>query len=157
LYTQSEYQIIKATLKNIPDICVLERTIFTKELQKSELESQLNNPLFYFGLLKLRESFIGYYQMVIIEGEAELYQIGVEEKFRGQGLGDLLIKHLLNELEKLHIRKVFLDVKSTNVIAIKFYEKYGFKRLGIRSSYYNMGEDALILERDFNGVVYKKK
>ena len=41
-----------------------------------------------------------------------------------------------------------LEVRDSNIIAIKFYEKRGFKKISVRKNYYqDTHEDAIIYEK----------
>ena len=52
--------------------------------------------------------------------------VGVIDKFRGKGLGDLLLNYTLKQIENKRFQKVSLEVYSNNIIAINLYRKYGF-------------------------------
>jgi len=61
----------------------------------------------------------------------------------------MLIEHFLQEVKKIGVKNVYLEVRCSNQKAIKLYEKYNFKRIGIRKNYYrkdkkNQKEDGLI-------------
>ena len=44
------------------------------------------------------------------------------------------------------IKYLTLEVRPTNIAAVKLYEKFGFNSLGVRKKYYqDNGEDALIM------------
>lgn len=49
-----------------------------------------------------------------------------DHKYQGLGYGPRAIELLINEANKLHIDKIFLEVRATNTRAIKAYEKCGF-------------------------------
>jgi ribosomal-protein-alanine N-acetyltransferase len=55
----------------------------------------------------------------------------------------------LQEVKKIGVKNVYLEVRCSNQKAIKLYEKYNFKRIGTRKNYYrkdkkNPKEDGLI-------------
>ena len=41
-----------------------------------------------------------------------------------------------------------LEVNSKNQPAIELYQKFGFKQIGIRKKYYNMVDDAIIMQKE---------
>ena len=66
-----------------------------------------------------------------------------------RSFGKMLIEHFLQEVKKIGVKNVYLEVRCSNQKAIKLYEKYNFKRIGIRKNYYrkdkkNQKEDGLI-------------
>jgi ribosomal-protein-alanine N-acetyltransferase len=44
------------------------------------------------------------------------------------------------------VEKVDLQVRKSNLVAQKFYEKLGFEEVCIKKSYYEDGEDAISME-----------
>jgi len=52
--------------------------------------------------------------------------VGVIDKFRGKGLGDLLLNYTLKQIENKRFKKVSLEVYTNNIVAINLYRKYGF-------------------------------
>ena len=89
-------------------------------------------------------------------GYAGIYQSGditniaVLPEYRGRGFGILLVEEVLRHAKSNGIQSVFLEVRRSNAIAIKLYEKCGFKQISQRKRYYEDGEDALIFA--FGGV-----
>ena len=56
--------------------------------------------------------------------------IYIDERFRGQGVGDLLLGALLALLRELGVRLVIASVTSTNTASIRLHAKYGFEVMG---------------------------
>jgi len=68
--------------------------------------------------------------------EAELLKIAVDQKHRGRGVASALLSWLTNELVLCHVNTMFLEVRSQNYAALKFYQKSGFLQVGERRNYY---------------------
>ena len=78
--------------------------------------------------------------------DAELIRIAVDTRQRRHGIGERLLDNLLQEARTREIHNIFLEVRSSNVPAIRLYEKAGFINAGIRKGYYsNPTEDAIIM------------
>ena len=60
------------------------------------------------------------------EGEYELAKMAVTEKYKGQGIGQILLKHCLAEAIKLNVTKLSLFSNTSLKSAIHLYKKYGF-------------------------------
>lgn len=60
------------------------------------------------------------------EGKGEIDSIYVEKQFRGQGLGDELMKCALGWLDENGVKKKTVRVSVGNQKAVSFYERYGF-------------------------------
>lgn len=79
--------------------------------------------------------------------------ISVAKDFRGEGLGNLLMQLILKEARKEipELKIVTLEVYSTNDIAQKMYEKFGFERYGLLPEGITRGgkfEDAILMYKN---------
>lgn len=80
--------------------------------------------------------------------EAHINNVAVRPALRGQGLGARLLAYTLEEASRLGAPAATLEVRRSNVGAIRFYERFGFREQGVRRQYYvDPVEDALILWR----------
>ena len=71
----------------------------------------------------------------------ELVQVYVDSNYRGQNIGEKLLRQALNYAFRLDgIEQVQLSVIASNKIAIKLYEKLGFRTFGIQPRYFKAGE-----------------
>lgn len=85
----------------------------------------------------------GFWLMV---DEVHITTIAVRGSHRGRGLGELLLIHAVDLATELKAQLVTLEVRVSNEVAQKLYEKYGFNKVGVRKGYYSdNGEDALIM------------
>lgn len=80
----------------------------------------------------------------------DITNVAVLPEYRGKGYGKLIVQSLLASAKEHNIECVYLEVRVSNQIAIKLYEKCGFKLINTRKRYYPGGEDALIYA--FGGV-----
>ncbi|MCL6481675.1 MAG: ribosomal protein S18-alanine N-acetyltransferase [Firmicutes bacterium] len=77
--------------------------------------------------------------------EAEILNLAVRPEARRLGLGSQLLARALEEARRAGVRRVGLEVRASNVAAIRFYERHGFRLQGRRRDYYsNPREDALL-------------
>lgn len=92
----------------------------------------------------------GYALMSYGAGEAHLLNICVDPQYHGLGLGQSLLRHVLRQAGRLGADQMFLEVRPSNVRAVRFYEAMHFAEVGRRKNYYPAArgrEDALILAR----------
>lgn len=61
-------------------------------------------------------------------GIGEIRSFHIKKEFQGQGIGSKVIEFAKNELKERGYKTICLWVKKQNHKAIKFYEKFGFKR-----------------------------
>jgi ribosomal-protein-alanine N-acetyltransferase len=76
---------------------------------------------------------------------SDILTLAITPEFQRQGLGFKLLDDLQQRLKLCNIRTIFLEVRVSNVVAICFYQKYGFKLIDTREKYYSNLEDAKIL------------
>ena len=78
--------------------------------------------------------------------EWEIENVVVAREKRRRGIGIEIILALLREAQSSGATSVLLEVRESNLPALRLYEKLGFSRQGRRSSYYKYPEeDALLL------------
>ena len=82
------------------------------------------------------------------EFDADIEGVVVKKEYRKMGIGALLISELQKKLIDEKKEKIFLEVRKSNLIAKKLYEKMGFKSLSERKGYYSDGEDAVVMAKE---------
>ena len=94
------------------------------------------------------EDLLGYVVLQCSGDEAELINIAVRKGKRKLGIGSALLSKTVDVAVGLDVKKLFLEVRSSNQQAISLYERFGFDQVGMRKNYYsNPREDAQILCR----------
>jgi ribosomal-protein-alanine acetyltransferase len=94
---------------------------------------------------RLSESFLvfeaeaGIVAYIIYDSEGHIISMAVKTSHRRNGIGTELLRHALRNVESL-----WLEVRSKNYGAIRFYEKMGMRAVGKANDYYD-GDDALIM------------
>ena len=82
----------------------------------------------------------------MIAPEGEIYRVAVAPNKRQRGLGYRLLDYSVKTSRGKGLESLFLEVRSKNIPAIKLYEAYGFKRVGVRKNYYkNPDDDAIVM------------
>ncbi len=98
------------------------------------------------------ELVVGFVGLWFMADEAHIVSIAVQEAYRGQGLGELLLLGAVELALQKEGRVVTLEARITNILAQSLYQKYGFHEAGVRRSYYSDNrEDAMIMTTDFIG------
>ena len=95
-----------------------------------------------------QEKIIGHTVLTAAAGEAHLLNVCISRDYQGEGLGRLLVEHILDRARLLNVEVVFLEVRPSNRVAIELYHSMGFNEIGLRENYYpaHIGqEDAKVL------------
>jgi [ribosomal protein S18]-alanine N-acetyltransferase len=78
--------------------------------------------------------------------EIEILNFAVDKRLRGRGIGTSLLHEAFQWGKAQGAERAFLEVRTSNSTALKFYEGHGFQTVGRRRSYYiEPIEDALVL------------
>jgi len=84
----------------------------------------------------------------VVLDEASLFNIAVLPKFQRQGLARQLITALSERLVEREVMTLWLEVRASNLPAIRLYESLDFNEVSRRNNYYPTAtgrEDALIM------------
>ncbi len=89
---------------------------------------------------------LGYGGFWLLVDEAHVCTIAVHPRWRGRGLGELLLLSLLEQGMALGAVRSTLEVRVSNWVAQKLYRKCGFELMARQKRYYtNNNEDAYIM------------
>ena len=100
---------------------------------------QLSNPQFYIidkgghiFFAKYKEEIVGTSSLIKTGvGEYELAKMAVTEKYKGVGIGKLLLEHCIQEAVNLKATKLILFSNIKLKSAIHLYKKYGFTEVSL--------------------------
>ncbi|MBB6671051.1 ribosomal protein S18-alanine N-acetyltransferase [Cohnella nanjingensis] len=138
------------TLDDIGTIVAIEQESFTAPWTAEVFHNELMQNLFAKYMVMERDgAVLGYGGMWLIVDEAHVTNIAVREAYRGQGLGERLLREMMKTAHWLGARRMTLEVRVTNERAQRLYRKLGFSPSGLRPGYYSDNqEDALIMWAD---------
>jgi ribosomal-protein-alanine N-acetyltransferase len=91
---------------------------------------------------------VGHGVINVIIDEAHLLNITIKPESQGRGFGLLLLERLMQRAMELKAGECFLEVRASNQLAYRLYERYGFNEIGRRRDYYPAvggREDALVM------------
>ncbi len=114
---------------------------------KDSFYSEVNNKLAkYYTARFSNGEIVGYIGSWHIVDEAHITTLAVDKNYQRKHVAECLIVKMLEDCYNEFIKYITLEVRVSNLPAIKLYEKYGFKSLGTRKGYYqDNNEDALIM------------
>lgn len=113
----------------------------------SILKSELSGDNKKYIVAKCGEKIVGFAGILISPPEVEIMNIVTRKLDRNKGVGTLLLKKIIEIAQANNFENIFLEVNEKNLVAIKLYEKAGFKKVGTRKNYYNSSEDAIIMSK----------
>lgn len=108
----------------------------------------------YHGLYD-GEILVGYCGLWVILDEAHVTNIAIRPDYRGQGLGKELLSQVIAWAKQRGVCTISLEVRISNVPALRLYEGLGFVRMGVRKKYYSdNGEDAYLMLLRLGGEIW---
>lgn len=141
-------QVSRAVLRDLYGIFAVETESFPKPWSLDTLRQEFEHSLSKMFVCRKGDEVIGYICGWQVAEEIHLLKIAVLSGWRRQGLGSALMKKLLMTAREQGVTSVHLEVRVSNLPAIRFYEKHGFETLGRRKGYYrDSDEDALLMWR----------
>ena len=142
-----------AKSSDLDDIYELDMQTFAMPWSKEALSYDiLENDNAFVIVAEYEGEFAGYADIWTVLDEADLNSIAVRVDFRRKGIGDAIMLAMTEILSANGVATINLEVRVSNMPAIKLYKKYGFNECGVRPGYYlDNGEDALIMERETGG------
>lgn len=103
------------------------------------------NPNEFIYVYKENDTVLGFIHILINYEVVELLNIVVKEEYQNKHIATLLMDYMITALPKT-CERIILEVESTNLKAIKLYNKFNFLKIGERKKYYG-DNDAIIMER----------
>ena len=91
---------------------------------------------------------IGYSIVLNVLDESHLLDIGVVAAVQGQGFGRQFLDWLCERARQRGSDSFFLEVRPSNIAALRLYERFGFTEIGRRRGYYPAAEgreDAIVM------------
>jgi len=139
--------IERMTYEDIPQVHRLEKLCFTAPWDISAYYRDFRNPSAFYQVARLAGRIVGFGGVWIIEDEAHIVTMAVQQEYRCRGIGRLLMDALLEEARRRHVAIVTLEVRVHNAPAQHLYTKLGFHTIAYRRHYYpDNNEDAAVME-----------
>ena len=144
----TEIEIHKMQQEDIEAVIQIEEEAYGKHhWAKSSFYDEMSNNLAKYYVAKATDgTIVGYAGSWHIIDEGHVTTIAVKKEYLRNHIGEALMYAIIEDCYKNKIKYLTLEVRVSNIPAIKLYEKYGFKSLGTRKKYYqDNNEDALIM------------
>jgi ribosomal-protein-alanine N-acetyltransferase len=133
-------------LTHLIDILRIEQVSFPSPWAGESFEHEVRNPLSRFWGILSDDRLMAYICFWVAAGEIHLMNIAVHPKMRKKGLGRLLMEKMIQSGGEEDVRKIWLEVRPSNVAARALYSGIGFVEVGRRRRYYtDTGEDAIVM------------
>ena len=150
----STFSILPARPADIDAVFAIAQAAFTLPWPRDELALELTRP--YSALRVLRPSpseriagFLNYWRL---GDELQIMNVAVLPEHQRVGYARALLRDAEQAARQLRLGSIFLEVRRSNLPAIRLYESHRYEIIGVRQRYYadNL-EDALVMKLDLRG------
>lgn len=142
-------RIVKYGPSDLDRMMEIENDSFTAPWSRESYEELAPLDTINIWVAKIGDELVGYMLFQYIAEDMELHTIAVDAHHRKKGIARRLIGHMIEKAREYGVKRIFLQVRPTNVAARNLYGSFGFAPVGIRKAYYNdNGEDAMVLKME---------
>ena len=136
----------KATKNDIKKINEINIEAFEKDAT-ADLEKVIENPVYHVFVATIDNVIVGFFEITIVAGEAEIVFIATKEKYRHQGVADYMMNFITDYAKLNGASAIFLEVESSNIPACNLYQKFGFSHEYKRADYYGKNRNAIVMKK----------
>jgi ribosomal-protein-alanine acetyltransferase len=131
---------------DLDDLVEIEQASFSVPWSRGMLEEEFFNSSAVYRVAEYNGIIAGYIGMWHILDEGHITNIAVRPEYRRMGFGRRLMQSVIDYSKSSGIHSLTLEVRVSNIPAIRLYESFGFRVEGRRKHYYaDNGEDAFIM------------
>ena len=135
--------------RDLPDVLAIENISFPNPWHETTFRGEIQNDDLAYPLVVIHrelDKVIGYIVFWKIREEVQINNIAVHPDFKKMGIGEAVLRDVIEEARAEGAHYVSLEVRPSNTAARRLYAKLGFELIGIRRHYYsNPDEDAIVL------------
>ena len=141
--------IREMTINDLESVLSIENECFREPYKLSDLEYELNeNPVNKMLVATDEDKVIGFIDYMITFNSSTITQIAVTSSYRRKGVATKLLNAMVESFPKDiedKVETITLEVRASNLGAIKLYESFGFEKVVIKPKYYKDFEDAIYM------------
>lgn len=141
------YSVVSLGPEDLEQVLAIEQTV-AGGWSRGQLQGEFDHLAgWQFGVRSASdEKIMAFVMGRTVVDEAEILRLVVDQKWRRKGLATFLLIELIRFLKQQSCKICHLEVRSSNLAALRLYGKNGFEEVGRRRNYYhNPSEDAVLM------------
>ena len=139
-------EILEMKEEDLPAVSRMEEETFSMPWSAADFLDMIRCEYAYYVVAKERNEILGCCGIRNMCGDGEITNVVVRQIHRRKGIGELMLRGLMEQSRAIGVKNYTLEVRETNEAAIRLYEKLGFSVEGRRKNFYEKPrEDALIM------------
>lgn len=146
---EAQHVIRKMTVADLPEVMMIEKESFAVPWSLESYMSEIKNHWASYQVCVSGGKVTGYGGVWVVFEEAHITNVAVNSTYRSQGLGKSLMLALEKIVRDKQGKRILLEVRPSNQIALNLYRSLGYYEVGRRKAYYaDNQEDALLMCKD---------
>ena len=145
--TEPEPSVRPMRLSDLPAVMETDRRSLPKPWSEAIWREELSSLFGLYLVLEEGGALSGHVGIKLIFDEAHVMTLAVRPERRRRGLARTLVEAALADPTSAGTRRVYLEVRPSNLAARALYGSLGFSETGVRPRYYG-DEDALLMTLD---------
>ena len=139
---QTKFRLMK--ISDLDEVMDIEENSFTHAWSRDFFEVELKSNDTLCLIATVDDKIAAY----LVYTQSEIINLAVVKNLRRLGIAEKICKTLIDNVKKLNLtKKIWLNVRPSNIAAIKLYEKLGFKIVATNTLYY-YDEDSFVMRLD---------
>jgi [ribosomal protein S18]-alanine N-acetyltransferase len=150
---QPRAEIAPMRHSDLDGVMEIERSAFPNPWSRQVFIEELDREWAHLEVVRERgpkgERVVAFCNYWLVRDEVHLLNIASSPAARRAGHAARLLAHIVVTARRLRCRFITLEVRRSNVGAMKLYRSFGFRSVGLRRAYYvEDGEDAVVMLLD---------
>ncbi|RNJ76190.1 MAG: ribosomal-protein-alanine N-acetyltransferase [Nitrosopumilus sp. B06] len=114
------------------------------EIPEAFLVAEIGGRHAGYIMCKTEHGFSNFKKLGFVK-KGHMVSVAVLDEFRGRGIGRVLVEESARGVQMKNCDEFYLEVRCSNIDAVRLYEKLGFAIRQHLKSYYRDGEDAYLM------------
>lgn len=136
-------------MDDVDEVFALETSVYPHPWSRGNFVDSLASGYSGWVLRDAAGVLVGYFLLMKVVDEGHLLNVAVAAPQQRQGLGRYLLDRVAACARGLGLDSILLEVRPSNLRALKVYARYGYTEIGRRKAYYpahnGQREDAIVM------------
>lgn len=158
-------QIVPMRPRHLASVVAIDGLVYPQPWSRSLYEGELAQPEAkrVYVVARAGRRVVGHAGLIFVVDQGHITTVAVHPDWQGRGIGAGLVLAVTREAVARHATDITLEVRVSNTVAQRLYERFGFKAEGVRKGYYadpygSPPEDAVIMwAYDVGSANYQRK
>ncbi|MFQ5867310.1 MAG: ribosomal protein S18-alanine N-acetyltransferase [bacterium] len=146
--------ILPLDYSDLEEVVKIESESFPEPWSLAMFYHELILPFSHFYVMREKSQeekkggMVAYGGFWTVKDEAHITNLAVHPEYRNRGIGSKFLGILLEKAKNLGAKIATLEVRTSNKVGQRLYEKWGFRKVRVTEGYYAYtGEDAIVMEK----------